>query len=128
MDPFDPASILRLVHAEIEEAVATILTEAEAGLGLIAQTPRLRDDDAGRALSESLNAIVRACMFQDITGQRLVIAADRLARTQGAASPEADACDPLLNGPARPGAGVDQAEVDRLLSEDAFPAALSASR
>lgn len=114
MSASDPASILGLVHSEIEEAVAIILNEAEAALAITAGA-QPSDAETTAALNERLTNIMRACMFQDLTGQRLVIVRDMLAG-HGTTRTDAFAQDHLLNGPALPGDGLDQAAADALLS------------
>ncbi|MGE0046792.1 MAG: protein phosphatase CheZ [Hyphomonadaceae bacterium] len=75
-------------------------------------------------------AVLEACAFQDLTGQRitkvvetLLTLEDKLAGLSvllGDAGEEAPAPEPtgdvLLNGPALPGEGVDQDEIDRLFA------------
>ncbi|MFZ3033106.1 MAG: hypothetical protein WA138_03760 [Parvibaculum sp.] len=113
---------------EMEVAVDKILTVAERLMA--------RDSAPGNTDVESLEAdcfaIFEACAFQDITGQRLSKAltkveqanAIREARSRHQtlwAKPKPDVGAPtsdedgLLNGPALPGAGLDQDAVNLLL-------------
>lgn len=105
--------IISAIRGEIESAVDAILTAAEQGL---------RDVTAGRAggadafadIERQLCAILEACAFQDLTGQRL----SRLtaAVEAGLAAPAPTDGGALLNGPALPGLGLDQAAADRLMN------------
>ncbi|WP_439579876.1 protein phosphatase CheZ [Elioraea sp.] len=89
----------------------------------------------GEAIQAAVTRIYEACSFQDITGQRITKVVrtlksieDRIAaivttfsdRAPGAdeAAPRGTIADApsLLNGPQLPGAGVGQAEIDRLLA------------
>ncbi len=89
-----------LAH-EIAEAVQRMLDAAEAAL-------RLTDDAGVRA---QLQQVMEACAVGDIANQRLG-RIGRLARGEAA-----DASG-LLDGPASPGAGLDQAAVDALMGFD----------
>jgi len=82
-------------------------------------------------VEEKCLSVLEACSFQDITGQRitkvvetLLTLEDKLAGLSGLLdeeqaaepepAPEGDAV--LLNGPAMPGEGVDQDEIDKLFA------------
>ena len=108
----DPREIVVTVRQEVEAAVDVILTAATDGLQALAA---VREGDAGAAqrLEAGLLQIHEACAFQDITGQRLACLDDALKARPPASRP----ADPLLNGPAPEGQGLDQAAADRLLSE-----------
>jgi chemotaxis protein CheZ len=83
------------------------------------------------ALSGAITRIYEACSFQDITGQRIgkVVAALKAieARIASVTGRYADVTQPVLEeptegrrlaeGPQLPGAGVSQADIDKLLSE-----------
>lgn len=90
--------------------------------------------DYRASVEEKCLSVMEACSFQDLTGQRitkvvetLLTIEDKLAAlaevlgeaAEEAASeapePEGDAV--LLNGPAMPGEGVDQDEIDRLFAD-----------
>lgn len=93
--------------------------------------------EAGTQLTEQITKIYEACSFQDITGQRIkkVITAlkaieekvNNLMRIVGEKSPgmeesgvqgESSVGDKaLLNGPQLPGKGINQDEIDKLLSQ-----------
>jgi chemotaxis protein CheZ len=96
--------------------------------------PRLAGEDAA-ALRDATTRIYEACSFQDITGQRIAKVVSALkaiearvtavvGTTTAAAppAPSAEAPAPatlgeeLANGPQLPGAGVSQAEIDKLLA------------
>ncbi len=89
------------------------------------------DSAAYRALVErQCLVILEACAFQDLTGQRiakivetLLTLEDRLAGLVAALgeggeheAPAPDDAPILLNGPAMPGEGVDQDDIDRLFA------------
>ncbi|MCK6418465.1 MAG: protein phosphatase CheZ [Alphaproteobacteria bacterium] len=113
-------------------ATGAIMDSCEAIEGIAAEI----GGDASAKLIEQVTKIYEACSFQDITGQRIkkVITAlkaieekvNNLMRivgeklpgieesgSQGAA--EGDAA--LLNGPQLPGKGINQDEIDKLLSQ-----------
>lgn len=81
------------------------------------------------ALHGAITRIYEACSFQDITGQRIgkVVAAlkaieARVAAVSGRYQPAADEAPvtegrALAQGPQLPGAGVSQADIDRLLAD-----------
>jgi hypothetical protein len=86
-------------------------TAAEDILGVIekamACTAKLEDPQTRVDLDMLLFAALEACAFQDLAGQRLSNVARLLA---GISEPS----DPLLAGPQRPGAGLDQGAADAL--------------
>jgi chemotaxis protein CheZ len=104
---------------------ADVLTEVTAGLPA---------QQAQRA-TDAITSIYEACTFQDITGQRvnkvvnlLHVIEERIAlmiRATGHAAPPPPPPPPppdnpdaaLLNGPALPGQGVSQDEIDALLAD-----------
>lgn len=94
------------LRGETEAAATQILDAAAVGLQLLATDPTPAVVDRVR---EALRAITAACAFEDLAGQRL----SRLrALLEGSLE-----ADPLLNGPALPGSGLDQAAADALFAE-----------
>lgn len=90
---------VRALRAELDAAAEALLGAAERGL---AAADRADLEGARQALC----AVMQASSFHDLASQRL----DAIARpAEGRAS-----TDPLLNGPAQPGTGLDQGEADRL--------------
>ena len=101
--------------------------EALEGLG-----PRIGQEEA-QTLQGVTTRIYEACSFQDITGQRIgkVVAALKAIEARVASitgrymegrEPPAPAAPPtegvrLAEGPQLPGAGISQADIDRLLSD-----------
>jgi len=91
---------------------------------------RIGGEEAAR-LSAAITRIYEACSFQDITGQRIgkVVAALKAieARIASVTGRYADVTQPLVEaetegrrlaeGPQLPGAGVSQADIDKMLSE-----------
>lgn len=108
----EPREIVAAIQNEVEAAVDVILTAATDGLRAL---PAIRAGDACAAtrLELGLLQILEACAFQDLTGQRLACLAAALQTGQ----PAPHSPDPLLNGPAMHGEGLDQAAADRVLSE-----------
>ncbi|MBS0295627.1 MAG: hypothetical protein JSR45_04895 [Proteobacteria bacterium] len=100
---------LEAIRTEIDGAANVILTEAEASLRSLAGA-RQGVEPSLAELEGSLGRILQACAFHDIVGQRLA-ELRRMLSTPDAAL----ARDPLLNGPALPGEGLDQAAIDALL-------------
>lgn len=106
----DAHVLLRVVRSEMATAAETLLGAATAGLQ---ELPRISEVSpaAVETLRQHLLTILEACAFQDLTGQRL----DQLgALLRGKAT--VGISDPLLNGPAADGQGLDQDAADRLLS------------
>ena len=95
----DARQLIATIRSEIEQAADMFLSAAEMGLRDIAAA---RDGQAAalERIEQTLCAIMEACAFQDITGQRL----SQLVGLIEATAPE----DPLLNGPAALGGGLDQ--------------------
>jgi hypothetical protein len=98
------------IRAEVEAAADEILSAAERALQELAAA---REAGAAglEAVEAQLCAILQACAFQDLTGQRLT----RLEAI-AAGLPAAPSSNGLLNGPALPGRGLDQAAADLLMS------------
>jgi hypothetical protein len=96
-----PAWILEAlaeVQAGLDDAADRLLDHLGRALALA--------DDA--ALKQELVAAMEACAFHDLAGQRLArLAAGLTLQTHA---------DPLLNGPADRGEGLDQSDIDLLLS------------
>lgn len=91
-----------VIGAELHEAADQIIVSATRGLDL---TAKVAGDDLAGALRDVFNRIMATCAFEDLSGQRL-------ARLAAAIAGRPASGDPLLNGPARPGAGLDQAAAD----------------
>lgn len=106
----EPQAIVGMVRQEIEEAVEAILTAAAAGLQNLSAIRHV-DPEATEKLEADLLRILESCAFQDLTGQRL----DKLRSLLEAGPSPASQPHSLLNGPAAPGQGLDQAAADRLL-------------
>ena len=117
-----------------EKATSEILTAIEC-IQEIAWT--LREQGSDPAICDRLNAqatdAYTACSFQDLTGQRIrrvidvmrflekrVDAMIRIWRfsEKEVANENIEERDPLLNGPALPGEGLEQSEVDELIAAD----------
>ncbi|HRO03210.1 MAG TPA: protein phosphatase CheZ [Terricaulis sp.] len=126
------------------------LPTAMSQIGLIVETTESAANQIMQAVDEIMNArvdlspaayrsfveekclaVLEACSFQDITGQRitkvvetLLTLEDKLAALSSLLGEEAEAApEPapegeavLLNGPAMPGEGVDQDEIDKLFA------------
>ena len=102
--------IITTIRQEIEAATEVVLCSVEECLGYV---PAVRngDSEALAQIEQRLFAILEACAFQDLTGQRLTKLQDML-------SPDPRRpvnANPLLNGPALPGQGLDQAAADSLM-------------
>lgn len=110
---------INAARREMENAVDAILTVAE----------KVMERTDGSIDADDAMTIIESCAFQDITGQRLSKAVKKIdqaratneikqatgvvARLNDDANEEAG----LLNGPALPGAGLDQDAVNELLAE-----------
>lgn len=107
-----PLALLAQIRQDIEEAAGVLLGSAEGGLKELGAV-RAGDAAAAGRLETHLVQILQACAFQDLVGQRLGQLNGMLAAPSSA---PVDA-DPLLNGPALEGQGLDQAAADRLFLE-----------
>ncbi len=93
---------VNLITAELQDAADRIVSSAMLGLSLVKQVAA---EELAGPLRDALNVILATCAFQDLAGQRLALLADAIA-----SRPPAD--DPLLNGPAQPGEGLNQDSAD----------------
>ncbi|MFV2092343.1 MAG: protein phosphatase CheZ [Hyphomicrobiales bacterium] len=126
---------LEAIVEATEDATNTIMDAAEKLLEM--ETKDL--DTYKTAVEGEVMRIFEACSFQDITGQRVskVVEAlqdidervSRISAAFGAATAPADKSDRenardtrkrdlILNGPAMAGEGVDQSDIDKLLTDD----------
>jgi chemotaxis regulatin CheY-phosphate phosphatase CheZ len=138
---------LDFVLKSTESATAEILTAAER---LQALSGELRDKGADGTLCDEIEThatnLMLACSFQDLTGQRMTKVVNALryieqrvnsmieiwgvSVTDGKGAPASTDMRPdahLLNGPAREGEGVAQAEVDRMMTASEVPAKSSST-
>ena len=110
MSDAESHEIILTIRREVEDAVDVILTAAEAALkelGAAREGGRPPRD----VLEARLSEILEACAFQDITGQRLSKLAAMVTEVARPVAQE----DPLLNGPALTGQGLDQTAADALM-------------
>lgn len=117
---------LDAIVAATEEATGTILDCAE----LIESVADGLDAEAQAKLRDATTRIFEACNFQDITGQRIgkIVRAlkhiegkiESIVQTFGAGKAvpkiKADTGPNLLEGPALPGGGTSQEDIDKLLA------------
>ena len=108
MSNSDARAIIQVIRDEVESATDALLSGAERALRDVAAA-RAGDAGALDRLESTLCAMLEACAFQDLTGQRLSKLDGMVANGTLAEAPD----DPLLNGPALPGQGLDQAAVDQ---------------
>lgn len=124
---------LDAVVTSTEEATSEILNAAE-GIQEIAWALREQgvESDHIDALDAKATEIYTCCSFQDLTGQRIgkvvkllgyleerIVAMTAIwsgDEADGTRTESALSADPLLNGPAMPGEGVNQSDVDALLN------------
>jgi hypothetical protein len=107
----DARAIIGMIRKEVEDAADMMLSAAEKGLRDV-YAARAGNAAAFTRIERTLCAILEACAFQDLTGQRLSKLEAMLDGAKLGAAPD----DPLLNGPAMPGAGLDQAAADELFA------------
>lgn len=93
---------IMVIRAEIDRAAGVILTATTEAMLLVGACGGAPTKIA--QMEEKLHTILEACAFHDLVSQRF----DQLA---------APSEDPLLNGPASPGEGLDQAAADRLFDD-----------
>jgi chemotaxis regulatin CheY-phosphate phosphatase CheZ len=129
-------SELDQIVASTERATSDILNAAERIMEVAGTLPA-EQADAGNVLTEQATEIFTACSFQDITGQRIskvvstlryidqrvaamvaIWGPENISGTQLRADEAADQRRDahLLNGPAMPGQGHTQVEIDALLA------------
>ncbi len=121
---------LGAISSHLEEATGTILDTCEE----LEQLAETLPEAAGGKLLDCVTRIYEACNFHDITGQRIRKVIDTLevverridalltalggepaeAAEKAAETEEADPEAKLLNGPALPGTGTSQDEIDAL--------------
>jgi len=128
----------RLPSALQEIGVIVETTEAAANeiMGaveeIMQQPSDMSAEDYRAAVEERCIAVMTACSFQDLTGQRINKVVELLLKLEvklaGLAEAlgedhelpehagEVDGDGELLNGPALPGEGADQSEIDRLFA------------
>lgn len=109
MDAVAIRAEVEAARVEIAMAADDILRAVDLGLAQ-ARAARQGDPAALAALDGALCAVLQACAFQDLTGQRL---AKALRLLDGGAADEGG----LLNGPQLHGAGLDQAAADALFAD-----------
>jgi hypothetical protein len=104
------AEELEALRSLLDDAADRIINAASDGLEQIGDA-RAGSGGAIDGIQQSLKVILEACSFHDLAGQRL----SRLAAVDGGVVSQ-QAVDPLLQGPANPGEGLDQAAADALFS------------
>jgi chemotaxis regulatin CheY-phosphate phosphatase CheZ len=114
---------LAAIRSTAEEAACNILASAE---NLLASSERAACEKSGDAVMN----IMTACGFHDLVGQRtanitntidkiIALRLKRVERTRKKSAAPRQKCKAgtVLNGPARPGSGPDQARIDTLFAE-----------
>lgn len=135
-------SELDQIVASTERATSDILNAAERIMEVAGTLPA-EQQEASQILTDQATEIFTACSFQDITGQRIskvvstlryidqrvaamvaIWGPENLTGAQARADEQADRRldSHLLNGPAMPGQGRTQDEIDALLAGAAAPA------
>ena len=99
--------LAQTIRLELQASADHILTLAADGLDQV-KAAKAGADGALDELAGTVCTILEACAFQDLAGQRL----SQLVALSPDSSPRP--ADPLLNGPARAGDGLDQAAADSL--------------
>lgn len=107
-------SLISTIRETLAEAASSLMDSVDECRGHI-RAARAGDASALERAELSLFAMLETCAFEDLTGQRLSQLAGMLDRGAGA---QTRAGDPLLNGPASKGQGLDQAAADALLRRD----------
>ena len=102
----DANAEIEVIRAEVENAADAMLSAATYGLALVGKV-RTGDRSALDELEATFCAILEACAFQDLTGQRL-------SRLKAQSLRVAFSEDALLQGPASSGAGLSQESADRM--------------
>ncbi len=106
-------SELAALRSDIAVAADAILFAAETGLALLADERPGNTGDT-TPYSEIFVAIVAACAFQDITGQRLTKIESLVAAAQ---FPTTEQQPSFLDGPALQAQGLDQGAADAIFND-----------
>jgi len=101
------AGVVAAIRHDMAKATQTLMTASEAGLRDV-HLVRAGDTEALSRLEEGLLTVLQVCALEDLIGQRLT----QLEAILSGGEPEQDA---LENGPAQPGQGLKQAEIDAWL-------------
>lgn len=104
-------AIIATIRREVEQAADHMLSAAEKGLRDLGAA-REGQTAAFDNIERTLCAILEACAFQDLTGQRLSKLEMMITDVGLRAAP----VDTLLNGPALAGEGLDQGAADAILA------------
>lgn len=112
MPESEARAIIATIRREVEQAADHMLSAAEKGLRDLTAA-REGQSAAFDNIERTLCAILEACAFQDLTGQRL----SRLEAMIGAVGLRAAPVGSLLNGPALAGQGLDQSAADSILAD-----------
>ncbi|MCR8493064.1 hypothetical protein [Brucella anthropi] len=103
--------LLAAIRADIDQTAEVLLTTAERGLNDVAAA-KAGDCSSLDRLEQAFTTLLETCAFHDLVGQRLT---SLEAEFQGRSA----YADPLLNGPALAGEGLDQAAADALFESTA---------
>lgn len=108
-DTDEIAGLFAAIRHDLAVATDGLMTDAEAGLRDLALA-RAGDGEALSRVEGRLLGVLEACALEDLIGQRLTRLQVAVAGARTEAGGHED--DALLNRPAEPGRGLDQAEAD----------------
>ncbi len=99
-------AVVAAIRQELSTMTEALMSASEAGLRDV-ERARTGDGEALPRLEEGFLTVLQACAVEDLVGQRLTqleaVWAGTTRPTRGGG---------LENGPAQPGQGLDQAEID----------------
>lgn len=107
--------IIASIRQDLASATEALMAVAEAGLSDVVLA-RGGDGEALSRIEGGLLGVLQACAIEDLVGQRLT----QLQTVSASGAPAAAVAHgerSLLNGPARPGQGLTQDEIDAWLLE-----------
>lgn len=102
-------AVVAAIRQELLTATEALMSASEAGMHDVEQA-RAGDGEALSRLEDGFLKVLQACVIEDLVGQRLT----QLEALWTGQPPSGNG---LENGPARPGQGPDQAEIDAWLDQ-----------
>lgn len=108
--------VVAAIRQDLSTATEALLSASEAGLRDI-DLARTGDGEAISRVEEAFLKVLQASAVEDLVGQRLTQLETIWARAADTSSGSVSVGGGLENGPAQPGQGLDQAEIDAWLNQ-----------
>ncbi|MFK0298840.1 hypothetical protein ACIQTU_06435 [Brevundimonas sp. NPDC090276] len=109
-------AVVAAIRQDLLTATEALLSASEAGLRDI-DLVRAGGGEAIPRVEEAFLKVLQACAVEDVIGQRLTQLESIWARTADPSSRSAPVGGGLENGPAHPGQGLDQSQIDAWLNQ-----------